>query len=406
MIGDYFKLALGGITKRKLRSWLTMLGIFVGIMAVVALISLGEGLQDTINEEFKQVGSNRISILPGGGGAETALFGAGGLASAVLTDEDLTTVKNVRGVLYATGASMKTVDVSFQNEKKPLMLTCLRTDEDSLKLFEGFPFFAVERGKMLQKGDKYRAVAGWGLTEDAFDKKVKPNDKITVQGVEFTVIGIFKKAGNPVQDYKVAITKETCEEMFNITSITTITVVVKEGYNNTEVAETIKEKLRRKHGVKEGEEDFTVVTPEEIMRVFLSILDMVQFVLTGIAAISLLVGAIGIMNTMYTSILERTREIGIMKAVGGKNSDVLAIFMIEAGIIGTIGGVIGTVLGLAIAKMVEVVAVNSGFDLLKMKASPAIIVGAIAFSFIMGSLSGVFPAMRAARMKPVEALKQ
>ena len=406
MIGDYFKLALLSITHRKLRSWLTMLGIFVGIMAVVALISLGEGLQSTINEEFEKVGSNRISILPGGGGAEAALFGAAGLSSEKLTEDDIDVIRKVRGVEYVTGAGRKSVNVEFDGEIESLSLWCVMTDEDSLKLFEDLPFFSVDRGKMLQKGDVYKTVIGDAIAADVFDNDIKVNDRITMDDKTFTVIGIYEKTSNPEHDYKVSITQDSCEELFNITDLSGITVTVKKGFNNTEVAEVIEEKLRRYRNVKEGEEDFTIATPEDIMRIFLSIVDLVQFTLTGIAAISLVVGGVGIMNTMYTSVIERTDEIGIMKAVGAKNSNILMLFMIEAGLLGTVGGVIGVVLGLLLAKLVEILAVASGLELLKVSISMPLILGALAFSFVMGSLSGILPSMRAAKLKPVEALKK
>jgi putative ABC transport system permease protein len=406
MIGDYFKLALLSITHRKLRSWLTMLGIFVGIMAVVALLSLGEGLQATINSEFKKVGSNRLSIMPGGGGAEAAFFAAGGFSSSKLDETDVDVVRGVRGIEYVTAFSRKSVKVEFNNEMKYLSLWCIRTDEDSNKLFADFPFFKTEKGSMLKDGDVYKTAVGYGLTQDVFKKKVDLNNRISIEGISFPVSGLFKKAGNPEHDYKVALTEEACETLFNITEVTGITATVKEGFNNTQVAEAVKEKLRRHRNVNEGEEDFMVLVPQDIMRIFLSIIDMVQFVLTGIAAISLGVGALGIMNTMYTAVLERTREIGIMKAVGAKNHDIMMLFMIEAGLLGTVGGLIGTIMGLLLAKVVESLAQFAGLDLLRVYASGPLLAGAIVFSFLMGSASGVFPALRAASLRPVEALRK
>lgn len=408
MIGDYFKLALGSITHRKLRSWLTMVGIFIGVMAVVALISLGEGLQNTVNEQFEKVGSNRIVITPGGGGGESAMMSmAMGLSEVKLTEHDVDIVNGVRGVEYAAGVITRSVNVEYAGERKYLMMACIPTDDDALSILKNIDYFMVEEGKMLQKGDKYKVVVGKELTGDFFDKEIRLNDRIDIEEQSFTVIGIFKKSGNPVHDQKVTLTKEMCKEMFNMTDeVTMIMTTVKKGFNTTQVAEEIKDKLRKDHNVKENEEDFTVTTPEDIMRTVLSVINLVQVVLTGIAAISLIVGGIGIMNTMYTAVLERTKEIGIMKAVGARNSDILSLFMVEAGLLGTIGGVIGTVLGLGIAKLVEQLALYSGLELLKIQVSPALLVGALGFSFIVGSISGIMPALRAAKMEPVEALRK
>jgi len=408
MIGDYLKLALGSIMHRKLRSWLTMVGIFIGVMAVVALISLGDGLQETVNSEFERVGSNRISILPGGGGGQNALLGAGGFSSAKLTERDVDAVRKVRGVKYATGMLRNSVRVEFAGETNYLMLFCMGTTTDDENIIKGLPFFEIERGKQLQAGDKHKATVGKFLTEDVFEKKVSLNDKLLIEGQSFTVVGVYKKASEPVHNYKVVLTKDMCDEMFNNSDgeVSMISAEVDEGFNTTQVAEGVKEKLRRERGVKKDEEDFTVTTPEDIMRIFLTVINMVQFVLTGIAAISLVVGAIGIMNTMYTSVIERTREIGIMKAVGARNSSILTLFVIEAGLLGVVGGVIGTCLGLGMAKAVELVAVASGLELLRVNVSFSLILGAMAFSFFVGGASGALPALQASNLKPVEALRK
>ncbi|MDD5111800.1 MAG: ABC transporter permease [Candidatus Altiarchaeota archaeon] len=408
MIRDYLKLAVGSITHRKLRSWLTMVGIFIGVMAVVALVSLGDGLQNTINGEFEKVGTNRIAIMPGGGGGEAALFSAGGLASGKLTQKDVDTVRSVKGISMASGFLMKSVRVDYSGETKYLTLFCISTGQEDMRLLGELPFFEIEKGRMLQPQDNSRATIGKSVADEVFDKEIGLNDKLLIEGREFTVAGIYKKASEPVHNFKVVLTRYACDIMFNITDndVSTISSKVSAGFNTTRVAYDVKEKLRRERGQKEGEEDFSVITPEDIMRIFLSVVGIVQTVLTGIAAISLVVGGIGIMNTMYTSVLERTREIGIMKSVGAKNSDILTLFMTEAGILGAVGGVIGIALGLALAKAVEYVAVASGLELLRVTVSVPLVAGALAFSFIMGSLSGIMPAMRAAGMKPVDALRK
>jgi putative ABC transport system permease protein len=152
--------------------------------------------------------------------------------------------------------------------------------------------------------------------------------------------------------------------------------------------------------------DFTILTPEELLATFGIILNIITAFLAGIAAISLLVGSIGIANTMYTSVLERTKEIGTMKAIGARNSDIMLIFLIEAGLLGAIGGVMGILLGMGISKLIEFIVLNIlGSNLLKVQFNIYLIVGSFAFSFLIGAFSGLFPARQASRLNPVDALR-
>ncbi|MCS7109613.1 MAG: ABC transporter permease, partial [Candidatus Micrarchaeota archaeon] len=184
----------------------------------------------------------------------------------------------------------------------------------------------------------------------------------------------------------------------------TILATVKETYPIDVVAERVKEALRKDRGLKEGEEDFTVQTPQQLYETYGAVISVIQIIVIGIAAISLIVGGIGIMNTMYTSVLERTREIGIMKAVGARNRDIMMIFLIESGILGLVGGILGIIAGIAISKGIETITIQTGYPF---GASTPIwlIIGALAFSFIIGSISGLLPAIQAARTKPAESLR-
>ncbi|MEK6820731.1 MAG: FtsX-like permease family protein, partial [Nanoarchaeota archaeon] len=163
---------------------------------------------------------------------------------------------------------------------------------------------------------------------------------------------------------------------------------------------------RKERGEKEGQETFSVQTSSQLLESFNSIFAVVQAVFVGIAAISLIVGGIGIMNTMYTAVLERTKEIGTMKAVGAKNSDILLIFLFESGLLGLVGGAIGIGLGIGIGKAVEIIAQQQlGTPFLRASFSLTLILGALLFSFVVGSVSGVLPALQASRLKPADALR-
>ena len=190
--------------------------------------------------------------------------------------------------------------------------------------------------------------------------------------------------------------------LFNKTDfINAMVVKVKPGFTQDQVVADLEQKLERRL----GEGNFDIFTPDQILRQLNTILGIVQAVLGGIAAIALLVGGIGIMNSMFTAVLERTREIGVMKAVGARNSDVLHIFLVESGLIGSMGGLVGIIVGFAIAKAVEYGARLAGFSLLSVRLDITLVIVALLFSFLIGMLSGALPAYRAARLKPVDALR-
>lgn len=406
MIADYIRFSVTGIMQRKLRSWLTMIGIFIGIMAVVSLISLGQGMQDAIDEQFESVGSNRVMVTPGGGLGGVAGMAGSELTSAKLYDRDLDFVRNVKGVEYAIGVLTKSDRLSFRGESKYAAIFATDFSQEAQKFLDNIDYFMVGEGRQLKNSDKYKATVGVEIASELFNREISRGDTITINDIGFEVVGINKDTGNPFHDSKVTIPIDTAREIYGLgDELMTISVETKEDVDPGEVADRITKELRRDHGLKEGEEDFSVSTASQMIGSFKDILDVVQAVLVGIAAISLMVGGVGIMNTMYTSVLERTSQIGIMKAVGARNNDIMLLFLIEAGLLGVVGGVIGVLLGLGISKAVEYIAAQNGFDILQANMSLQLILGALAFSFLVGSISGVLPARKAALMKPVEAIR-
>lgn len=400
MIKDYFLIISRNFARRKLRGWLTILGILIGITAVVSLVSLGQGLETYINEQFEKMGSDKIMISPGGN-----LMGSM-MSNMKMTQKDLDAVENVRGVKLAGGWIYQQANIKFRDETKTTFIIALPQDETK-DIISSMQMFKMLYGRDLNKDDSKKIVIGISLYEGKFfDEKVNLRDIITIKGAEFKVIGILDRIGNPQDDSQVYISVDDAREVLDEPEDYNMLIVqVVKGTDINNVGETIKKQLRKTRDVKEGEEDFSVQTSEQIMKTSMSILGIVQAIIVAIAAISLLVGGIGIMNTMYTSVLERTREIGIMKAIGARNSDILAIFLIESGMIGLIGGAIGAAIGMALSKLAEFGASQAGVGILKISFSPFLIGGALLFSFATGAISGILPAIQASKMKPVEALR-
>jgi len=398
MIIDYVKFAYRSIEKRRLRSYLTMIGIFIGIAAVVGLISLGEGLQESIEKQFEDIGVDKIIITPGAGSAQIA---GGILAADKFYEGDLDLIRDVRGVEKAGGMIYKVSKVEYKNE---IHYTFVIGMSEDISISD----FAtdIETGRDLRNGDRYKALIGYLIKEgELFEKGINIRNKIIIEDEEFEVVGSVSKIGNSQDDTQIYIPIETAKELFDEEGFTNIILKTKSGFDPAKVAEEIEEELRDDRDLEEGEEDFTVQTFEQLMDTFGNILSVVQAVIVGIAAISLLVGGIGIMNTMYMTVLERTKEIGVMKATGARNSHILQIFLIESGIYGLIGGAIGVGIGVGLAKLTEFIAVRFlNTNLLQAHLSLELILGALIFSFVVGAISGIAPAYQASKLKPVEAL--
>jgi len=405
MIKDYLRLAFRSITNRRLRSWLTMIGIFIGIAAVVSLISLGQGMKYAINEQFSGLGGDSLVIEAKG----VSGYGPPGSGAVVkLTEDDLDVIDGVRGVDRYASRLIRSIKAEYKDDVIFVFVGSMPDDKESRNLVLELAPIDVEEGRMFKDGDTTKIIVGDNfISKKRFEKKLSLRDDILLEGVKFEIIGKLKRTGNPQLDSAILIPEEGLRDILNEDKeIDMIVVKVLDGYKPSSVAEDIEDAMRRDRNLDEGEEDFSVQTGEQVIASLNNILNIVSGVLIGIAMISLLVGGIGIMNTMYTAVLERTREIGIMKSVGGRNKDIGILFLMESGLLGMAGGIIGVVLGISLSKSIEYIAVSQlGSGLLSANVSFWLIFGALSFSFLVGSLSGILPALQAAKLRPVDALR-
>ncbi len=403
MIKDYFSYAFKNLKHRKTRTWLTMIGIVIGIAAVVSIISLGQGLEDMVTGQFEDMGADKITIMPG-----SSLLSAG-MATIPLTQKDYEVVKRTKGVLSVAGMIYLSPRVAYKDDSGYTFVVGMPLDPDSKRIFDSMQNFKIDYGRDLKDGDGNVIVVGSSVAKDdkLFEKGVSLGSKITIDGVDFKVIGVLETLGNEPDDRSVYINIERVRDVFDIEDkYDVLFVQAKQGFDVSEVAEDLEDAIRKSRDLKEGEEDFNIQTVEQLQESFGTIFNIVQWFLIGIATISIVVGGVGIMNTMYTSVLERTYDIGIMKAVGAKNSDILMLFVIEAGTLGAVGGVGGAIIGGGLATIVEIASTSAlEMELLKAHLSFELILGAILFSFIVGMVSGALPAKQAASLKPVDALR-
>ncbi|MBS3165937.1 ABC transporter permease [Candidatus Woesearchaeota archaeon] len=404
MFKDYFIIPWKEIKQRRVRSWLTLLGIIIGIAAIVSLITLGQGLQNAIQGQFSALGNDKLFISAKGSSLTPGLS----VDAVKITKKDVDVVKSVLGVKQVAAMSYTTARIEYNNNVRYFFIMGMPTEPAEMSLLNGAQNYKISSGRNLQKGDKYKAVLGYAYTKSTlFEKDINLNNKIILQNQEFRVAGFLERIGSPPDDQSILIPFDTYSELFKTgDQVGLIVVQTQEGENVNGVAERITKELGHERRLKEGKEDFTVQTSEQLASSFSTILDIVQVVLIGIAGISLLVGGVGIMNTMFTSVLERTKEIGILKAVGAQNKHIMFLFLVESGLYGLGGGLIGVILGIGTAKLVGIVfAYAVGPAFLVIKINFLFVLGTLFFSFLIGCISGIAPARRASKLNPVESLR-
>jgi len=381
-----------------------MLGIFIGIASVVALIGLGEGLRNAINAQFGFLGSDIISVTASGG------FGPPGTGVVdPLTDDEIKAIEEIPGIEESAGRILESGKLAFNN-KVAFGFAASMPDGDDRDLMEHIFNLKAEKGRPLQDGESGVVFLGYSFLEDdnPFGKPILPGAKVEILDEEFKVVGIMEKKGNFQLDGIVLLNEDDLRDLVDRQG-DDYDVVGARFDENTDVARIksdIEKKLRKIRDVDEGEEDFSVQTPEQVLETVNSTILAVQIFVYIIAAISLLVGGIGIMNTMYTAVVERTKEIGIMKSIGARNSSIFTLFFIESGLLGSVGGAIGATLGYLGAKGVAFIGkLALGSDLISADIGFGLIFGSLAFSFIIGSFFGTLPALQASKLNPVDALR-
>ncbi|MBI4148777.1 ABC transporter permease [Candidatus Woesearchaeota archaeon] len=379
-----------------------MIGIFIGVAAVVALVSLGQGMKDAVNSQFSAVGTDKIIVQGASAG-----FGPPGQNTAGAVDvDDLELVRKVTGVRRAAGRLLRSMNFEYGGGSVVTFAASIPETPDDRDLVIEANNIKVSQGRLLKPGDKRKILIGNHLwTVDHFPKKIVLGSKMTIQDEQFEVVGLLQKIGAG-RDEAVFMNEDDVRDLIDDKDVYSVIVAQADaGVKPAVVSNRILATIRKDRHQKEGFEDVTVTTSEDLIASINIILGVVQAVFVGIALISLLVGGIGIMNTMYTAVLQRAQEIGIIKAIGGRNEHVLWIFLLESGLLGLTGGAIGIITGIGLSKTVEFAAKGWLGNVLKASFPWYLIVGALLFSFVIGMVSGALPARQASMLPPVDALR-
>lgn len=422
-----FKFALNIILHSRLRSWLTIIGIVIGIAAIVSIVSIGQGAQKSLEQNLNSLSADIITINSGFSrafGADAGFRGGPGegfgessttTKAKNLTKSDVTVLKGISNIAQVMGTISGSADVSYLGKT-----TKVQIEGVDASVWENIVSTELSSGRYLSQGDATAVVVGGRVAGNTFTD-LQINRQITIEGKTFRVAGILKEAGGsddsrifmPIEN-AVTILEGKDEKTYD-----SITVKVKNIELTDETITEITNRLMLSHGILQSKnKDFTVTSMKSMQERVSSTLSSMSIFLGAIAAISLIVGAIGIMNTMFTSVLEKTKEIGILKAIGAKNRDILAIFLLNSAIIGLIGGILGVGLGIMCSGLIAQMTGTTtsvggggmgfgGFGRLLSNSyvSPQLMIEVFLISILVGLISGAVPAYGASKMKPVDALR-
>jgi putative ABC transport system permease protein len=400
---NYFSFAVKNSKHRGLRSWLTLLGIFIGVMTVISLITVGDGLKAAVNAQFGIESTQIITVQAGG-----LNYGSpGSTVSNPLTKQDSDAIGRLSVVEYSIPRNMKLTTVEYNN-KIGYKYGVSIVEGYEKEMYEMLDLDA-EKGRLLKSGDFGKIVLGNNFadeTKNGFDKEISVGKKILIQDKKFTIVGIMEKKGSFMLDGIVLMYEQDLKNLMNYgDTVDVIGVKVRDKNLMEKAKEDIEKLLRDRRDVKKGEEDFSVSTPDAAMNQINSILNAIQIFIVLIASIAIFVGALGIVNTMATSVVERKKEIGIMKAIGARNKHIFMQFFIESGFMGLVGGILGIIIGLGIGYLGIIVLNNFVGATTTPKINIALIIFALIGSFSVGAIAGIIPAMNAAKQNPVEALR-
>ena len=395
MLSEYIRISFNSLRRRKLRSWLTIIGIIIGISAIVSLTLIAQGTENAVNEAFEQFGTDVILVQGG------ATFSRPTPGEYGLSDRDINFFESFGEVDFVIPYSYDTQEVEFKDEKKYPIVYAIDTElwDEFLKRSN----FEVEKGRAFQDGETGSVIVGWKLNQDYFENKVDLKSRIKIGGKSFKVVGIYERVGNDADDTAISMNIDDARKVYAPEDkVTGAQIIIKDGVDIDKFAEYLEEEYEDYR----GDKNFVLSTSTAILEQINSVLGILQYVVVGIAGIALIVGSVGIANTMYMSVLERTKEIGIMKSIGATNNAILTMFLIESAFFGIVGGIIGCIIGILMAVIAKfaIEAFAPGIPFLIL-IDPAVIIGALIFSAISGIVSGILPARNASKLNPVDALR-
>jgi putative ABC transport system permease protein len=393
--------SLRNLNQRKGRSALTIFSILIGITTIFIFISFGYGLYNYTDELASSSSADKIMVQPA-----SAMGSVGSIDDTFrLTDEDVDAIKSAAGVYDATGIYIKSAEVKSGKE---IYYTLLIGYDPKKPLVMEMSNIGIFNGRMLMSSDSSHVLLGYNyqIPDKIFSKAIELNDNIEINGRKMKVIGFLEAVGSPQDDAQIYVTNDYIDTLYPEENNSYGWIVGRVDTTNIElVVDNVEKKLRKHRNLEEGKEDFFVQSFNDLIESFSSVLNIIIGFIILIALISVLVSAINTANTMITSVLERYKEIGVLKAIGAKNSEIFGIFLFESSFLGFVSGVLGVILGWMLSSLGGKILEGLGWGFLAPYYSKELFIGCILFAVITGAISGVIPAVRASKINTVEALR-
>ncbi|MDQ1255224.1 MAG: putative transport system permease protein [Euryarchaeota archaeon] len=403
----YLKMGMNMLVHSKLRSWLTIIGIVIGVGSVIGIVSLGDAMQANIQSNLAEMDLTKITISPGYTKASSNMPGppggggrGGSTTDAELTDDDIRALQGLDSIQYKEGEISSSEEVKYSGETATLSITGV----DS-QVWKYMSTLKTQSGRLLEPADRYVAVIGSDVATEIYDHDIGVNQVISINNKSVRVVGILEEKGEgddskiymPI-DGAINLIDDAEKDVYDTISVKAKSEDLVDGLVND-----IEKKLMvSRHINQEDDRDFSVSASKSMAESVTELTDTMTLFLGAIAAVSLLVGAVGITNTMFTSVLEKTKEIGTMKAIGAKNRDILMIFLFNSGMVGLVGGILGVILGAFVSSGLQSMmgSITSGSGL-----SISLMAEGLTLAVLIGVISGVVPAYRASKLRPVDALR-